>query len=127
MHRMVTLVNVSDMSRSVAFYRDTLALKLRLESPGWSEFEVGGSTLALHGDARPSAAERGHEPVAGTAAVSFEVEDVDAAFARLAARGVRFVMAPRDRRQEGIRLAVFVDPDGFPLSVVQPLRPAGRA
>ena len=38
------MVNVSDMSRSVAFYRDTLGLVLKFESPGWSEFETGGTT-----------------------------------------------------------------------------------
>lgn len=33
------MVNVSDMRRSVAFYRDTLGLRLKFESPGWSEFK----------------------------------------------------------------------------------------
>ncbi len=38
------MVNVSDMPRSVAFYRDTLGLRLKFESPGWSEFETGTTT-----------------------------------------------------------------------------------
>ena len=42
------MVNVSDMSRSVAFYRDILGLPLKFESPGWSEFQTGATTLALH-------------------------------------------------------------------------------
>jgi catechol 2,3-dioxygenase-like lactoylglutathione lyase family enzyme len=42
------MVNVSDMSRSVAFYRDILGLSLKFESPGWSEFHTGATTLALH-------------------------------------------------------------------------------
>jgi catechol 2,3-dioxygenase-like lactoylglutathione lyase family enzyme len=41
-------VNVSDMSRSVAFYRDILGLPLKFQSPGWSEFQTGATTLALH-------------------------------------------------------------------------------
>ena len=39
---------VGDMDRAVAFHRDTLGLPLKFESPGWSEFETGGTTLALH-------------------------------------------------------------------------------
>jgi catechol 2,3-dioxygenase-like lactoylglutathione lyase family enzyme len=42
------IVLVSGMSRSVAFYRDTLGIPLKFESPGWIEFDTGGATLALH-------------------------------------------------------------------------------
>ena len=42
------MVNVSDMSRSVAFYRDILGLPLKFQSPEWSEFQTGATTLALH-------------------------------------------------------------------------------
>src|SRR5712691_5735574 len=39
---------VSDMDRAVSFYSDTLGLALKFESPGWSEFLTGETTLALH-------------------------------------------------------------------------------
>ena len=39
---------VTDMNKAVKFYRDTLGLQLRFESPGWSEFATGETTLALH-------------------------------------------------------------------------------
>ena len=42
------IVFVSDMSRSVAFYRDAVGLPLMFESPGWTEFATEGATLALH-------------------------------------------------------------------------------
>jgi lactoylglutathione lyase len=42
------MVNVSDMNRSVAFYGDTLGLSVKFESPSWSEFQTGATTLALH-------------------------------------------------------------------------------
>ena len=42
------IIFVSDMARSIAFYRDVLGLPLRFESPEWTEFETPGSTLALH-------------------------------------------------------------------------------
>ncbi len=39
---------VGDMDRAVKFYRDVLGLPLKFESPGWSEFATGETTLALH-------------------------------------------------------------------------------
>jgi predicted enzyme related to lactoylglutathione lyase len=45
------------------------------------------------------------------------VEDLDAVYEDLKDKGVRFVMAPQIREGEGIRLAVFLDPDGCPLSL----------
>ena len=42
------MVFVSDMKRSVAFYRDTVGLPLRFESTHWTEFATDGATLALH-------------------------------------------------------------------------------
>ena len=39
---------VSDMDTSVAFYRDTLGLSLRFQSPFWSEFDTGQTALGLH-------------------------------------------------------------------------------
>jgi catechol 2,3-dioxygenase-like lactoylglutathione lyase family enzyme len=39
---------VADMDKAVKFYRDVLGLTLKFESPGWSEFVAGETTLALH-------------------------------------------------------------------------------
>ena len=54
MRNMITRVMVSDMERSVQFYRDTLGLKLRFQSPDWTEFDLGTTTLALHGGGKPA-------------------------------------------------------------------------
>jgi lactoylglutathione lyase len=117
------MVNVSDMSRSVAFYRDTLGLPLKFESPGWSEFQTGATTLALHlirarvgGEDRAPA-----EPRAGTCSIGFSVEDLEATHRELAARGAQFVRAPTVQADEGIRLAVSIDPDGLPIAFAEPL------
>jgi catechol 2,3-dioxygenase-like lactoylglutathione lyase family enzyme len=59
------MVTVSDMARSVAFYRDVLGLPLRFESPQWTEFETPGTTLALHGGGVPATYQPG-EPPAGS-------------------------------------------------------------
>jgi catechol 2,3-dioxygenase-like lactoylglutathione lyase family enzyme len=39
---------VADMNKAVKFYRDVLGLQIKFESPGWSEFVTGETTLALH-------------------------------------------------------------------------------
>jgi lactoylglutathione lyase len=117
------MVNVSDMSRSVAFYRDTLGLRLKFESPGWSEFETGATTLALHpGSPAPiSATTTQAGPPAGTCSLGFSVPDLTSTFAELSERGARFVMPPTDRPTEGIRLAVCIDPDGLAISIAEPI------
>ena len=116
------MVNVSDMGRSVAFYRDTLGLSLKFESPGWTEFQTGATTLALH-LAPPSdgqgAAQAG--PTAGSCSIGFSVSGLDAIFSELQSRGARFVMPPTVRDNEGIRLAVCIDPDGLAISFAEPV------
>ena len=58
-------------------------------------------------------------------ASGFGVEDVDAAYESLTQKDVRFVMPPTTEQQEGIRLAVLLDPDGFSISLVQTVGRAG--
>ena len=114
------MVTVSDMGRSVAFYRDKLGLQLRMESPGWSEFSTGTTTLALHGGGKP--AERhdpGGAPTAGTCTIGFNVDDLEGVYNELNAIGVRFVIPPTLRQEEGIKLAVCIDPDGLPISIAE--------
>lgn len=38
---------VADMDRAVKFYRDVIGLPLKFQSPGWSEFATGETTLGL--------------------------------------------------------------------------------
>jgi lactoylglutathione lyase len=117
------MVNVSDMSRSVAFYRDVLGIPLKFESPGWSEFQSGATTLALHPGARATASAAAAQcgPVAGTCSIGFSVPDLNGTYAELGKRGAQFVMPPTDQPNEGIRLAVCIDPDGLAISFAEPL------
>jgi lactoylglutathione lyase len=121
------MVNVSDMHLSVAFYRDTLGLRLKFESPGWSEFETGASTLALHAATRAAGGEAAPQagPVAGTCSLGFSVSDIGSTFAELTKRGATFVMPPTEQANEGVRLAVCIDPDGLAISFAEPLARAG--
>lgn len=105
---------VSDMSRSVKFYRDVLGLPLKFESPHWSEFANEGSTIALH----PASAEN----PAGTCQLGLPVEGgLDAVHRRLTSQGVKVVMAPRTE-QYGIRQAVYSDPDGLRFTLAEPAK-----
>ena len=103
---------VSDMSAAVAFYRDALGLPLRFESPGWSEFDTGTSTLALH----PSSAEHAH----GTMQLGFAVDDLDAFATSMKAQGFQFTRDPAP--EHGTLLARFRDAAGVEYSVSGPLR-----
>src|SRR4029450_3515726 len=112
-----TMVIVSDMERSIEFYRDKLGIPLKFQSPDWTEFLTGTTTLALHGGGIPRPPTVGSaDKDAGTCSIGFNVEDVDKTYEELKAKGVCFVMPPTQREGEGIKLAVAVDPDGLPIS-----------
>lgn len=96
------ILHVGDMSAAVAFYRDTIGLSLRFESPFWSEFDTGEATLALH-----PASER--HP-AGTVRLGLGAPDLAAFHRQAAAAGVVFTMEPA--MQRGVMMARFLDSEG---------------
>lgn len=75
--------HASDLDASVTFYRDVLGTRFiaRFDPPGLAFFDLDGVRLLL---------ERG----AGPATLYFRVPDIDAEYAALSARGVRFDSAP---------------------------------
>ncbi|HEV2147437.1 MAG TPA: VOC family protein [Longimicrobiaceae bacterium] len=75
-------VNVRDLPRAVAFYRDTLELPLLFEIPGAAFFQCGAIRLML---ALPEKPELDHP----ASILYYRVDDVHAAFAALTGRGVR--------------------------------------
>lgn len=103
---------VSNMDRSVAFYRDALGLTLRFATPYWAEFDVHGFTLALQftGPTNPFAG--------GGAVVDFEVKDIEGMIARLKAIETEFVAEVLDQTYG--KIAKFRDPDGNILGLFQP-------
>ena len=99
---------VADMDKAVKFYRDVLGLKMKFESPGWSEFVTGETTLALH-----PASEKNP---AGKVELGFTVADVEAFYREMTAKGVLFSMPPKKQDFNGV-LAQFVDSEGAHFSV----------
>ena len=72
------IVFVSDMDKSVAFYRDVLGFPLKHQSHKWTEFDTGETTLALH-LAEASGHAHAHAAMpAGHCHVGLTVPDVDA-------------------------------------------------
>jgi catechol 2,3-dioxygenase-like lactoylglutathione lyase family enzyme len=98
------MVQVSDLGRAAAFYREALGLPQELYSDQWqwAEFNAGNVTLALHGGVELP------EKIAG-GRIALAVDDVLAACAELKVKGVR-VGEPADY---SVCQAVEVfDPDG---------------
>jgi predicted enzyme related to lactoylglutathione lyase len=98
---------VADMDQAVGFYRDTLGLTLKFQSPDWSEFATGDTILALH------LASASKAP--GTARIGLSVPDLQAFYAEMSARGVTFTMPPTI--EGGFRLALFLDSEGSEVGV----------
>src|SRR5262245_4998526 len=86
------IVLVSDMKRSVEFYRDVLGLPLRFETPGWTEFATDGATLALHA-AEARATEGGSH--AGACRPGLSVANLDEFHRRMLSHGVRCLQEPK--------------------------------
>jgi lactoylglutathione lyase len=106
---------VSDLERSVAFYRDVIGVPFRFANESYAEFATEGAKFALY--ARGHLAELiGTSAPAGKAPwpqgeVAFFVADVDAEHERLSAAGVS-VLAPPTDRPWGERTLHVADPDG---------------
>ncbi len=98
---------VGNMDAAVQLHVARLGLKLRFQSPEWSEFETGQTTLALH---KASA-----EHPAGSCELGLGVPDIDRFFATQTAQGTQIVSPPTDLH--GQRIMKLRDTDGGELSV----------
>ncbi len=106
---------VSDMDQSIAFYRDCFGLKPKFTTPGWSEFETEGCTLALH--LADASAQTQSPTQAGTARFGFCVKDLPALHKSLLAQGV--VCSQEPKEQFGVLMAQYKDPDGMTIGISQ--------
>ena len=102
-----TVKYVGNMDEAVRFYVGQLGLTLRFQSPFWSEFETGTTTLALH----PASSDH----PAGTCQLGFRVPDVKRFYSEKTAQGIVFTSAPTELH--GQTIARFKDSDGAECSV----------
>ncbi len=115
------LIQVSDVRRSVKFYRDGLGVPLKATRYGDDSFEahVGSVRLLIHPDFDRSLR---NSPRGAGMHVHFWVPDADAYYTRLRERRVKVIEAPEDRPW-GRHLAV-VDPDGYRIEILGPVKKA---
>lgn len=98
---------VTDMPAAVAFYRDSLGLRVRFTTPEWSEFDTGEVTLALH----PASAAN----PAGSSQLGFATENLAQVYAERAVNGLAFAEAPR--LEHGTLLSQILDSENAKVSL----------
>ena len=103
-------IAVSDKERARKFYQETLELKpttMAMEG-AWVEYEIGATTIGV--GCHPA-----WQPSRDGTTVAFEVDNLDAAIARLSERGVTFDIPKTETPV--CWMAQFRDPDGNKLVV----------
>ena len=114
-------VNVQDVERATAFYRDTLGMRFLFAFPGLAFFDCGGVRLMLS---------RAEDPKLDHPAsiLYYRVADIEATHQALAARGVRFETGPHlvaRMPDHELWLADFYDSEENLLALMAEKRPAG--
>ncbi len=99
-------MTVTDLDRSIAFYRDVLGLKFLFRAPNLAFFDCAGIRLML---GLPEANGEAFHPI-----LYFRVEDIQKAAEELTRRGVSFEAKPAlvaRMEKHDFWLAAFRDPD----------------
>ncbi len=99
-----THYSITDMDRSVDFYKNILGLNLLFRRDEWAEFSVGGQRFALH-----KVDSVAQTKDAGGAIVSLEAKQIKNTITFLKERGVRFAQDLQEFPYG--KMAVFLDPD----------------
>lgn len=107
-----------DLNNLLPFYRDTLGLKMGMQS---ERFVAFGES-----EDQPILGLGSHSELKGNASdpyrhmVGFETDDIDADYRRLASAGVEFIEQPTD--YDGMRIATLKDPEGNLVQLFQQTR-----
>jgi len=108
--------SVKDITAAEPWYRDVLGLRHLYTFGKLAFFDCGGVRLFL---------EQGEHP--SKSVIYFRVGDIQAAHARLSARGVAFTSAPHliHRHDDGMEewMAFFDDNEGRPLAIMAQVKP----
>ena len=114
----------ADVNRLVGFYETVTGLQATRYTEDFAEVKTGGATLAI-GSTRTLQLFGGDDvarPAANrTAIIEFRVDDVDAAYARLAALAAATLVQAPTTMPWGNRSVLFRDPDGSLVNLFTPV------
>ena len=111
-------INIRDLERAVAFYRDTLGMKFLFQAPNMAFFDCGGVRLML---SPPEGEQFDHK----ASILYYQVPDIQAAVTELKARGVAFESEPRliaRMPDHDLWMVFFRDSEGNPLELMSEVR-----
>ena len=103
---------VSNMEKSIRFYREILGLPVKTKSKDWTEFFNNDTVLALHPAKKKSNLKTGPGMLVG-----FEVSDLDSTVKRLKDKKVKFFKKPKE--EPFGKHAIVQDPDGHLISIAE--------
>jgi catechol 2,3-dioxygenase-like lactoylglutathione lyase family enzyme len=103
---------VSNMEKSVKFYRDTLGLPIKTKSKDWTEFFNNDTVMALHPAKKKSNIKTGSGMLVG-----FEVGELEATVKKLKEKKVKFFKKPKE--EPFGKHAIVKDPDGHLISIAE--------
>ena len=98
---------VANMESATRFYVEQLGLRVRFQSPHWTELETGGTTLALH----PASAAK----PAGSSELGFSSTDIELLYAKCTRAGDHGIQPPKSLH--GVRMAKVRGPDGEEITI----------
>lgn len=121
------ILAVSDVDRSLAFYRDAIGAEVAsvYDDPPYATLTIAGARLSLAEQGHPAEDRPGVElaapadPSRADVVLVVEVEDARSEHARLVAQGVRMLAEPYEPPWGGCRFFC-VDPDGYLVEIEQP-------
>jgi lactoylglutathione lyase len=102
---------VSDMDKSIKFYRDILELPIKNTSSEWIEFFSSGTVLALHPSKSKSKTKNSR------VLVGFMVSNLETVAKKLKDKKVEFFKEPKE--ESFGKHAIIADPDGHLISIAE--------
>ena len=102
---------VSDMDKSIKFYRDVLELPIKNTSSEWVEFFSSGTVLALHPSKSKSRTRN------SGVLVGFMVSNLETVAKKLKDKKVEFFKEPKE--ESFGKHAILADPDGHLISIAE--------
>jgi lactoylglutathione lyase len=103
---------VSNVKRSINFYKNILGLPVKKQSKNWTEFFNDGTVLALHPAKKKDKLKSGSSMLIG-----FMVNDLDFSVKQLKKKKVKFFKQPKN--EPFGKHTIILDPDGHLISIAE--------